>query len=377
MMKLIFKNKIASVLTALLLVFAGAMNGQVIITPQLPAMGLYLKNQLWNASVLNNGADPKTVRLKIQFSDASTNQLIFTASSKQFVLATGLSLIQYNNVLPVTYNLTNSSYQIDGNPDGFLPIGVFNICYIIMEETGETPQELAEECASVEVEPLSPPQLVFPEHEARILDRRPGFTWLAPSPGGLISNLNYRLVLVEVLPTQSSSDAIQQNVPIISQQNITANSFNFPAAYPQLDTGKNYAWQVIAATNTSEVSKSEVWAFKVQYSYADSSIKTGGTVYAAMNRHQEGAYILSYEKLHFQYTNEINDSTVTLKWYDISSANKQLTLLAEETQPLIFGVNYITKNTGSLPGIKNKELYLLELINSKKESLFLKFEFRR
>jgi Domain of Unknown Function (DUF928) len=361
----------------MLLFFSVVTHAQVIITPQLPAIGLYLKNQLWSVSVLNNGTATKNVRLKIQFSDVSNNQLVFTATSKLFVMAPGLTLVQYNTVLPVTYNVINSSYGVDGNPDGFLPVGVFNICYIVVEDDGETPTEMAEECAAVEIEPLSPPLLVFPEQEARISERRPVFNWLAPSPGGLLSSLNYRLVLVEVLPAQSASDAIQQNLPLLTQQNIIANSLPFPAAYPQLDTGKTYAWQVAALTNQNIVSRSEVWTFKVQYSYADSSIKTGSRNYISLTRTQEGASSVCYGTVYYQYTNEINDTTVTLKCFDISKENNQLLLLQETPVPVKFGVNYLTVDLSGVNGIRDKQFYLLELINSKKESWFVKVEYRR
>jgi Domain of Unknown Function (DUF928) len=377
MKKVILKKSLLGVLAAGMLLVAIAGKAQVIITPQLPAIGLYLKNQLWSASLLNNSAATKNIRLKVQFSDAGNNQLVFTATSKLFAMAPGLTLVQYNTVLPVTYNVTNSSYGVDGNPDGFLPVGVFNICYIVVEDDGETPTELAEECAAVEIEPLSPPLLVFPEQEARISERRPVFNWLAPTPGGLLSSLNYRLVLVEVLPTQSAPDAIQQNLPVLTQQNIIANSLPFPAAYPQLDTGKTYAWQVAALTNQNIVSRSEVWTFKVQYNYADSSIKTGSRNYVSLTRTQDGGSTVFYGSVYYQYTNEINDTTVTLKCFDISKENSQLQLLAEQVVPLKFGTNYLTVDLSVVNGIRDKQFYLLELVNSKKESWYVKVEYRR
>ncbi len=377
MKKAMANKSLFGCLFAAMLLGTLASSAQVIITPQLPAIGLYLKNQLWSVSVLNNSAATKNVRLKIQFSDVSNNQLVFTATSKLFAMAPGLTLVQYNTVLPVTYNVTNASYGVDGSPDGFLPVGVFNICYVVVEDDGETPSELAEECTAVEIEPLSPPLLIFPEHDARTTEHRPVFNWLAPSPGGLLSSLNYRLVLVEVLAAQSASDAIQQNVPVFTQQNIIANSLPFPAAYPQLDTGKTYAWQVAALTNQNIVSRSEVWTFKVQYSYADSSIKTGSRNYISLTRTQDGASTVFYGSVYYQYINEINDTTVALKCFDISKDNNQLQLLVEQVVPLKFGTNYLTVDLSVINGIRDKQFYLLELVNSKNESWFVKVEYRR
>ncbi|MCP2937171.1 hypothetical protein NK983_31220, partial [Salmonella enterica subsp. enterica serovar Typhimurium] len=73
---------------------------------------------------------------------------------------------------------------------------------------------------------------------------RPFFTWIPPTPLNLFSNLNYSWTLVEVQPTQSAADAIQQNIPVLSQTGLLTTNFQYPPGMAELDTGKTYAWRV-------------------------------------------------------------------------------------------------------------------------------------
>ncbi len=99
--------------------------------------------------------------------------------------------------MPVTYN-AGSSVVVDPSPDGFLPVGVFNICYtLIGGAKGVLEATIAEVCETYEIEPLSLPQLITPANQEVLAIPRPFFSWLPPVPVNSFSRIQYDLLLVE------------------------------------------------------------------------------------------------------------------------------------------------------------------------------------
>ncbi|WP_207516122.1 hypothetical protein, partial [Longitalea luteola] len=197
-----------------------------------------------------------------------------------------------SNVGPLTYT-AGAGYAVDANPNGFLPVGVFNICYTLSRVTKDGTEELADECVTAEVEPISAPQLLQPGDSDRVVSRRPLFTWLPPTPHHLFSNLLYDLVLVEVQSTQSGADAIQQNIPLFLQSNISVTSLPYPLSLAELDTSKLYAWRVTAKSNLMPIANSEVWCFRLEQFGSDTARSTGRGYYAHMRREQDASYVIS------------------------------------------------------------------------------------
>ncbi|WP_315814258.1 hypothetical protein [Paraflavitalea speifideaquila] len=86
----------------------------------------------------------------------------------------------------------------------------------------------------------------------------------------------YDWTLVEVQATQSPADAIQQNVPLLSRQNISFTNFQYPLSAPELDSSKLYAWRITARNNLAPIGNSEVWSFRVRQ-YAPDTVAGPGT----------------------------------------------------------------------------------------------------
>ena len=112
----------------LMLLFVLGAQGQVVVNVQLPASNLYLKNQLWNLSLVNAGPSVQ-VRVEVLLTDVSSNQPVLSGISDIMQLKNGLTQINASSASPLTYNVLNGAYNIDANPGGFLPIGIFNICF--------------------------------------------------------------------------------------------------------------------------------------------------------------------------------------------------------------------------------------------------------
>jgi len=363
-------------ISLLLLVLIGLdAQSQVVINMQLPPSSIYLKNQLWNLSLVNAGSDLSNIRVEVLLSDASNNQPVLSGVSGIIRLKKGITQINSNNASPFAYNVLSPGYNVDANPMGFLPIGIFNICFRVVA-VGEIAEQLGEECDVVELDPLSPPQLVLPFDEDTISVNRPLFTWIAPGPQSLMNNPTFDLTLVEVLPMQNSSSAIQQNMPIYFQPNIRLTSQQYPFTYPQLDAAKTYAWQITARSNNYAIAKSEVWTFRIGTEVARKKIRQENFSYARLGRGNDAAFTIANGKLYYEYANEVNEPSVNINIYDISNSRKKISLSAD-TVAVHLGQNLMIYDLEGEGGFINKHIYLFELHNGRNETWYIKFEYRQ
>ena len=362
-------------LLILVLLMGWRLQAQVVVTLQLPPLGLTIKPQLWNMTFINTSGASMAVEIQMVMTDAGTGQTVLTATAPSVILPAGTKVINAGMVSPVTYT-AGAGYNIDANPNGFLPVGVFNICYTITQWTHDISAQVAEECVTAEIEPISPPQLIQPGDSDRVIVRRPFFTWLPPTPYNLFSNLMYDFLLVQVQPTQSGADAIQQNIPVYLQSNITFTSLQYPLSMPELDTGKIYAWRVTAKNNFSPIANSEVWSFTIHQPMSDTARISNKGLYAPLRREQNASYTISGNTLHFLYQHELNSPSVQIKIADVSRSTQQEVSLDSPVLAVKYGANYMSLDLGN-SGLVNKHMYVLTLVNDRNESWFLKFEYRQ
>lgn len=350
------------------------LQAQVVISLQLPPLGLTIKPQLWNMSLINTTGAAIMVDVQMVMTDAGTGQTVMTAATPSFLLPAGAKVINANTVAPISYT-AGAGYTIDANPNGFLPVGVYNICYNVTRRTDHISDQVADECITAEVEPISPPQLIQPGDSDRVLLRRPFFTWLPPTPYNTFSNLLYDWVLVEVQPTQSAADAIQQNVPVFLQSNISFTGLQYPLSMPELDTNKLYAWRVTAKNNLSPIANSEVWSFSIQKYTNDTVTAPGKGYYSRLRREHDASYVISGSVLRFFYQHEINSNTVQVNVTDISNTTHQPVSLDSSHLAVKYGSNYIDLDLGD-KGLTDRHMYLLDITNDRNEHWYLKFEYR-
>jgi hypothetical protein len=350
------------------------VNAQVAITPQL--LGLTIKPQLWNLSLINTTGQNINVQLQMVMTDVATSKTVLAGTSPTFIVPAGVKLVTANDVAPVTYN-TGAGYNIDPSPNGFLPVGVYNICYTVIRWNKDISEQVADECVTAEVEPISPPQLMQPADSERVIVRRPFFTWLPPAPFNSFSNLLYDWTLVEVQSTQSAADAIQQNIPVLLQSNISFTSLQYPLSMPELDATKLYAWRVTAKSNGSAVASSENWSFSIQQFSTDTVKRPAKGNYAALRRTQDASYIICNGQLRYQYQHEINSNTVQLSITDITNANHTAIQLDSNFCQVKYGSNYIVLDVTGNSGMIDRHMYLLEVTNAAYERWYLKFEYRK
>jgi len=81
--------------------------------------------------------------------------------------------------------------------------------------------------------------------------------------------------------------------------------------------------------------------------------------------------------LYYEYLNEVNDRQIIFKIYDVADAARKELRMDSTLIDLHFGQNLGKLDFSQDNILKDKHIYLLELINSKKEHWYLKFQYRR
>ncbi len=364
-------------LTSALSLLCILSSAQITINPQLPPIGLTVKSQLWNLSLINNTGIGQTIQIQLNVTDVSTNQTVFTALTRPFFVPPAAKQVSGSDVMPISYTSNNPAYPVDGNPNGFLPIGVFNFCYSVVSAGMHAGKSLDEACDQVQVEPLSPPMLVSPADSEHVDNSRPMFIWIPPAPNSLFSNLSYDFHLAEVNPTQSAADAIQQNIPLLYQPNVRSTNLQYPLSAPALDSTKLYAWQIVAKNNSSPVGTSEAWAFRLKKDTVSGKVKILSAYYAKVSREQPVSFITCSGILRYAYQEESNTNTIAIEIFDITKSRHTPIQLDSTAYSVRFGDNLLNLDLRAIPDMINKHMYLLELVNAKQEHWYLKFEYVR
>ena len=354
------------------------LKGQVLINPQVPLAGLVVKSQLWYLSLVNNNGRDEMVQLEMTLTDLAGKQQVLSAVSKAFMLHKGIKQIQPAEIMPITYTVQNSAYPVDANPNGFLPVGQFTVCYRVIRIDGGSHEPASEQCVEVQIEPLSPPILISPADSEQVQLPRPQFTWLPPAANSLFGRMMYELHVVEVQGNQTAAEAIQQNIPLFVSSHILNTNWQYPLSSPALDTGKVYAWQVVASNNSVPIATSESWAFSIKKPTANTIQNFSGRGgYEKLSREKEAAFSIAYGLLRYQYLEESNDSVVQCVVKDITNSRNIEVVLDSAMYKVKYGDNLLELDLRKTSGMINKHIYLFELINNRNEHWYVKFEYRK
>ena len=353
---------------SILLLKAVFIQAQVSMTLQVPPAGVLLKNQLWNMLLVNSSGRAQEVRINLVLLDEKTNQPVLTASAAPLLLPRGAKQIQARDLSPITYNYNAPAYQGDRDPNGMLPVGTYQACYTVVNGIKSVP--LAENCIQLNVDPLSPPMLNTPSDEGQIYTAYPQFTWLPPTPLNIFNDLSYALILVEVLPGQGKADAIQKNIPIYSGGFISDLFLNYPSSYRALDTGRLYAWRVVALNNGTPAAFTDIWTFRV-VTPPKPTLPGPKNTFVELERGLGPSVASSGETLMVTYDNMPADTTVS---YTITCVDDPSNpTLQQGKLPLTRGANFLSIPLQKGAGWTTRKVYLFQFTNSRKENWTVKF----
>lgn len=342
--------------------FAGyaILQAQVTIALQVPPTGVMQKRQLWNMVLVYTGDAGISVSIQLTLLNGKDNQAVMTATTGPVSLKKGTNAINARDVSTLEYNYLSPLFNIDRDPDGFLPAGNFKACYTVTQ-SGHAGYPMAEDCIPVEVQPLSPPQLQMPADTAILETAYPQFSWLPPVPLNIFSNLTYDMLVVEVLPGQGTYEAIQQNIPVYNISDYNNMVHLYPASNKSLDTGRIYAWRVIAKNEGEFVAQSEVWSFKLANPKKE-TIKPADGNYIQLRRPNEGAagvQVLTERIIGLKYYSFEKGHETTLRF--VTSDGQVVKTIQEQIR---YGDNFLAYK---LDGAFEKgKLYVVEITDRQK-----------
>lgn len=343
------------------MLFANSIHAQITLQPGIPAVGMMQKNQLWNVLVVNSSSKNYDCRLELVLRDRQTGQEVMTATTGLFTLAPGAKQLNVNTLNPIQYNYLANG--IDSRLQGLIPAGVYITCYALTSVAVKD-ANLAEECISFDVEPLSPPMLIFPA-DSSILENAPTqFSWIPPTPAGMFDKLHYEILIAEIKEGQKADEAIQENLPFFIDGMLYNNMMNYPGSATSFEKDKWYAWQVVARDDKSYAGKTETWVFKISENRIEKIIK--GTPFVKMKTDGSDMAIAPNGYLKIAYDNRYSDSTVKIEIADLSDkgSSGRLPSFTAAVKP---GENLIQYNLKKIMHYSEDKTYQAMLTNSKGE----------
>jgi hypothetical protein len=342
------------------------LQAQITLTTQVSNTGVMLKDQLWNVIITNNTNDIANVKIELDVTDLLIGQSVLNASSGKLSLGKGMKIITIRDMQPVVYNFAATEFT--GN---YIPCGSYRVHHRLIQETTKGDIPVADEVTSVNVTPMSPPLLIYPEDKSGTDNVYPQFTWMPPAPAEMFSPLVYDLNVVMIEDGQSPKEAIEFNRPVYSNTNIQSPPEKMPTSFEQLQQGKSYAWQVTARSGMACASPTDVWVFsigkdsvsKIIESAPYTRLSTAGT---EITTAQEGI-------VKMEYLNNINDKEVKCTVYKANEKEKKGRKEIHFTLKVSNGQNYLSYNVGKkLKGEKNM-VYELSLKNGRGEEWLMQF----
>ncbi len=248
-----------------------AKNANAQLSMQFNAVNEYVFNskEALNFTAINSSSQSFEV-LFVGSIKKSNGEVVCEFKTNPVWLQTGANIFT-----PLTLSLAEISYSNNDileieTKTGQYPSGNYVICIIPQcvnadcNGLGSSAANMEPICTSIQTENPTPLILVNPENESEIEETRPLMMWIPPSPVAGSANLNYTLILVEMLDGQNKADALNQNRPLIEMEGIGNPALLFPSDIPELEKGKWYAWQVQAYVGKTPIAKSEQWKFKVK-----------------------------------------------------------------------------------------------------------------
>jgi len=355
-------------LFSLLILVTMTSRAQITMTLQVPPVGVLVKNQLWNMVLVNTDSRRLPVVITLVLLDQKTNQPVLTGTTLPFMLDHGAKQIQAKDLGPIQYTYDGPAALGNRDPNGLLPVGNYQACYTVVANTKSSLR--VENCIQLAVDPMSPPLLNTPADEGKIYTPNPQFTWLPPTPAGIFSDLSYALVLVEVLPGQGKADAVEQNIPVYSGGLIRNLYLNYASSYASLDTGRLYAWRIVAMNAGLPAAMSEIWTFHVVTPPLTGVSKLIGT-YFDLKRGLDPSVASATGSLQVSYDNVPADTVIH---YTITGLDDPGNPIMQEGQlPLKRGRNMLDVAFSRSAGYAGKKVYLFQVVNSRKETWTLKF----
>lgn len=227
------------------------------------------------------------------------------------------------------------------------------------------------DCYEVEVESIDNLFLVYPYDEDTIQTKYPVLNWRHLQPFSILKpSESFNIVVCERKKDQEKEQAIIENKPLFSRQNLQNHSVNYPPDAVSLERGKTYVWMVTKTYRSEVVAESETWEFTLD------TIETPKiTKYIVLeNKATSSVYLLESNTIYFKFEEPYVGGNLTSKVMNDkgqimnSNANKDEKSVSIKSN----GYNRYQVNIDQLS--LKEGIYKLIVENDKKEKYYLKFK---
>jgi len=213
-------------------------------------------------TVLNTGSQAQNVILYSEVRNAAGSVVTTGRSDPQTIPPN----------TPVIYDdLTEIAGTQDHDPDiedlvrrsGRLPEGDYVACVAVTDLSGFV---LARECAEFTILYPDPPMLIAPADGDVVASMAPILQW-TPLQVPTDYTLQYVLQIAEMLPGQLPDAALSSNILHYENLDVGTTSLTYPVDGLPLESGKTYAWRVVAMDQNGYAASanngaSETWTFR-------------------------------------------------------------------------------------------------------------------
>jgi hypothetical protein len=227
-----------------------------------------------------------------------------------------------------------------------------------------------ENCFQLSLQPLTPLLLVDPSDGEKICNQKPSFLWQSPMPVDF--NARYRIIVVEVKDKQSPIEALSLNVPVVNVGELREPRLNYPSLVKELDKSKSYAWQVYYSVNNLLITKSEIWAFKIDCE-EEKEGKTDDS-YRELKTEVNGDFYVATKKIKFAVNNAYNDADLIYKITNLKEPGKFIEHLPK--LKLASGINKYQLNLSEYKAFRSGEQYQLEVQLPNGQKMSLRFTYQ-
>lgn len=351
----------------LLLMCSTGLRAQVIIQ-FMPSLHGQTIDGLSYATIQNTSGNRLNGELTIRIKDQQGKSVV-SVVVPNFLINLGVTTINRQAFSKSRFYFGNTTASRILNQTQRLPEGEYEYCFELNTtiEKSTQPGGYYENCFTHAIAPASPLLLIDPVDGDETCNKRPTFTWQAPIP--YRTEGRYRLILVQLQKGQQPIEAITNNIPIVHQSNLSSSLLLYPPNAPDLKEGERYAWQVIAYTGATIITRSEIWTFKVACDKNEE--KPDGETYRQVTTIDDGSYFVTGSTLRFSFENfyQAGDLQYSIRSLAAPDSDvKRLPVLKIRT-----GLNKLELDLGKIKSIKKGQQYLLTVTSGDGRKYILRF----
>lgn len=317
--------------------------------------------------LINSSGLPTRITVTIRVKQNAGSVLV--VKTPVVILQSGINTINRKIFSESSLLFGNSIYADQLKQTGKFPEGEYEYCYevAVLNDKNISTGEVYESCFDYNIQPLTPLILINPVDEDEMCNVRPNLIWQPPIP--MVNNARFRVILTEIVPKQSPSEAISYNIPIINQSNIVGSTLFYPPNAPDLLKEKKYVWQVTVYTGKTILSKSEIWSFQIKC--GDEKLNIEADSYREIKEYQDGGFYIANQILRFSFNNYYQSQKLNYSIGDLENPTeniKNLPPLTAET-----GINKYNIDLSEMRSFKEGRQYILKVKTADNKELQLRF----